>query len=505
MKTLTRYTLAIACLVLFTTSSIAQSENIFHDRKFWKEQPSLKEVKAKIKEGNSPTALTEHNFDAIGYAILEKAPLKTIKFLLTQGNDVNKLTHDARTYVFWAAYKGNLELMKFLVEMGAKTNLIDQHGYSLLMFTAVTGQEDQAIYDYILELGADIISERDRSGRDALLAYISSTKTGNMIEYFIKKGLNIHSLDEKGNGAFNYAAKTGDKELMERLINDYEVNTQVNEKTNENAILFASTRFSREGLETSIEFYQYLQGLGLDPAIVSKDGKTVLHNLAFRSNNKELFEFFIKQGVDVNQVDSEGNTALINASSRRNEEIISYLLDITENINHQNKDGLSAFARALKYHKLEIAKLIASNGAETNVVDNKGYNLSYHLVDAFRNMKTFTEKMNYLISVGHDPSIAQKDGSTLLHAAINKENVELLKYLVRMGIDINTKDNSGQTVLHYAAMQADDETILKYLIEAGADKSMTTEFDESAHDLAQANEILVENNTNIDFLKTGGE
>ncbi|MEM9859460.1 MAG: ankyrin repeat domain-containing protein [Bacteroidota bacterium] len=500
------YPIIAVGLLCISISVSAQEENILLDRKFWKSNPSLEEVKAKVDEGHSATALTPYNFDATGYAILEKAPMETIKFLLAQGNDVNKLTHDARTYIFWAAYKDNIELMKYLVSKGAKTDILDQHGYSILTFAAVTGQENKALYDYIIELGGNVLEEKDRSGRNSLLAYASSTKTGDMIDYFIDKGLDVNSVDKNGNGIFHYAAMTGNKALLERLINDYNVSTAKNETTNETAILFASRRFSRSGEETEIAFYSYLEGLGLDPAIVSNEGNTVLQNLAYRSNNPVTFNYFLDKGVDINQVNDEGNNALINASSRKGLEIMTLLADKTENINHTNKEGYSAFTRALKYNKMEVAKFLESKGADTKVIDANGHNLVYHIVDAYRgDLDNFKEKLGYLKNLGHDPMTKQEDGSTLLHAAINKDDHDLLKFLVDMGIDVNAKDADGHTILHYAAMQSGDENTLKYLIAAGADKSITTEFDESVYDLAQANELLIENQTDIDFLRTDGE
>ncbi|MEM9897073.1 MAG: ankyrin repeat domain-containing protein [Bacteroidota bacterium] len=495
--------IAGAFLILLGVSAYAQENesNVFHDRKYWKENPSIKDVKQKIAEGNSPTALTEYNFDAIGYAILEKAPLKTIKFLLEQGNDVNKLTHDARTYIFWAAYKGDLKLMKYLTDQGADPTIIDQHGNSLFMFAAVTGQEDKAIYEYIIELGADVKNDRDRSGRNALIAYTGGMKTGKLLDYFIEKGLDIHAVDKNGNGAFHHAAKTGSKELLETLVEEYMVSTEKNSETNENAIFFASTRYSASEEQTPLAFYEYLEGFGLDPAVVTSSGKTALHNISYRTNDLEIFNYFMDKGADPDQVDEEGNIALINAASRRNMEVMQLLVENTANINHVNKQGYSAFTRALKYNKLEIAKMLQEKGAKTDIVDASGYDLGYHLVDSYRNTKAFTEKLDYLKSLGYDPLSKQQDGSTLLHAAVNKEKMELIEMLVEMGIDVNAKDASGQTVLHYAAMQADDETMLKYLVEVGADKTVTTEFEESAYELAQANEVLKEKQADLEFLK----
>ena len=98
----------------------AQEGNIFHDRSFWKTNPSITVIDKKIAEGNNTSALNKNAFDAVSFALLEKVDTKTIQYLLSKkGNDVNKLTHDGRTYLFWAAYKDNLEMMRFLVKNGA--------------------------------------------------------------------------------------------------------------------------------------------------------------------------------------------------------------------------------------------------------------------------------------------------------------------------------------------------------------------------------------------------
>ena len=136
------------------------------------------------------------------------------------------------------------------------------------------------------------------------------------------------------------------------------------------------------------------------------------------------------------------------------------------------------------------------------MVDENGYDLGYHVVDAYRgDMADFEERMNFLIAKGYDPIMLQKDGSNLLHAAIKKMDIDLLKYLVDKGIDINAADSEGQTILHAAAMQAESSDILRYLLEAGANKAVRTAFDESAYDLAMQNEMLSQKNIDLEFLK----
>ena len=117
-------------LIFFIGTLGYSQENIFFKRSFWENKPSIEEVKNNINDINSLTALNPNGFDAIVYAILSETPNETIKHLLTyKGNGVNKRTHDKRTYVFWAAYKGNIKLMRYLIEKGARMDFKDAHHF----------------------------------------------------------------------------------------------------------------------------------------------------------------------------------------------------------------------------------------------------------------------------------------------------------------------------------------------------------------------------------------
>ena len=152
--------LILFCLIILTNYLFAQQDNVFLKREYWKEKPTLAKVKEDFSKGNSLSDLDEHDFDAAGWAILENTQNEIIKFIIQQdGNDVNKLTHDGRTYIFWAAYKNNLELMNYLINQGARTDLIDSHGYSLVNFCAVTGQLNTEIYYLCIEKGSVITKE----------------------------------------------------------------------------------------------------------------------------------------------------------------------------------------------------------------------------------------------------------------------------------------------------------------------------------------------------------
>ncbi|PKA96931.1 ankyrin repeat protein [Flavobacteriaceae bacterium MAR_2009_75] len=484
-------------LIPFLGTSQRQAEkssNTFLNRDYWTTKPSIADIKANIEKGHSITEANRGGFDATTYAIFGGNPVSTIEYLVSQGNDVNKRTHDSRTYVFWAASNGNLEVVKYLIKEGAKLDLVDSHGYGPISFTAATGQQDTAIYDYFIANGADLKNEKDHHGKNALLVAASRGKDLKLVDYFISKGLDINSTDDHGNGIFHYAAQGGNIDVLKQLV-ERGVSTDKNEETGENAIFFAS-----KSRESSIQLYKYLEGLGIDANVKTKEGVTPLQNIASSSEDPKAFEYFIAKGVDPNAVDSEGNTALLNAAQRNKLEVIKYFAEKSENINHADKDGRTALAIAVQNNGGDVVSYLISKGADVNVVDKKGNNLAYYLMSTRGKPRDFDTKVAALQSKGFDFKKLQGDNSSIWHLAVAQNNLDLLKKVSAFGSDINGKDKDGNTPLHYAAMKTENAAILKYLLSNGANSKSTTDFGETAHDLASENELLSKNKVNLQFL-----
>ncbi|MDF0717682.1 ankyrin repeat domain-containing protein [Muricauda sp. 334s03] len=486
-----------ALTTTFASAQAGGSENPFMDRDYWASHPSIADIDAKIAEGYSITEANRGGFDPTTFAIFGGNPVATIDHLIEKGNDVNKRTHDSRTYIFWAASRGDLDVMKHLVKKGAKTDLKDSHGYSLTQFTAAGGQTDPKIYDFLIENGADLKNEKDHDGRNVLLVAAPRVKNLDLIDYFISKGLSLDATDDHGNGIFNIAAQGGNIDVLKALVAKG-VSIEKNAKTNENAILFASR--GGRGSSNGIEVFEYLEELGLNANITSKDGTNPLHNVSRSSDNLAIYDYFIDKGVNPNATDKEGNTPLLNAAMRNKLEVIEYLAQKTDNINHTNKEGHSVLTLAIQNNSGEVVNYLISQGAKTDVLDKNGNNLAYYLFATRGNPRDFDEKVEALRKAGFDFKKRQPDDSTIWHLAIAKNNLELLKKVESFGANINAKDDQGNTVLHYAAMKSSNTDTLKYLIANGADTKATTEFGETAYDLAQENELLGQNNMSLAFL-----
>lgn len=482
--------------ITFASFTLQAQNNVFLERSYWKKNPDVTQIKAEIAKGSNPSQLNANAFDPVVFAIVEDAANDAVKFLLEQkGNDVNKLTHDGRTYIFWAAYRGNTDLMEYLLARGAKTNVLDDHGYTYLNFAAANGQSNTKVYDLALKNGANLKKDLDHDGANALLLIAPHDKDFTLINYFIGKGLDIKSTDANGNTAFNYAARTGNITTLKRLL-------EKGVTFNDNAMIFASQ--GTRSTANTLELYQYLESLKIKPTAVSKNGQNALHAIVRKDKQEDIIKYFIEKGVDINQADHDGTTAFMNAATANSDvAVINLLAASVKNINQVNKKGISALALAVRSNTPEVVRLLIQKGADVNVADANGDNLAYYLIQSYNPQKAeaFEAKLKALEEKGFKVATPQKNGNTLYHLAVAKNDLSLIKLVERYKVDVNAKNKEGMTALHKAAMTAQDAAILKHLMALGAKKDAVTEFKETAYDLASENEALTKNKIAIDFLK----
>ncbi|PZP51525.1 MAG: hypothetical protein DI598_03015 [Pseudopedobacter saltans] len=485
------------------------SSNTFLDASFWKNNPDITAIQAEIAKGNSPSELNRMAFDPTVMAINSGASLDVIKYLLEQkGNDLNKLTHDARTYIYWAGMKGNLPLVQYLIGKGANLNMEDSHGATPLSFST-NSENSLAVVKALVDGGADL-KHSYQDGANLLLMAIGGDSDLKLTDYLVSKGLSLQSTDKNGATAFDYAARAGNLQVLKQL-RDRKV------KFSNSALLMASEG-TRRGSAT-LEVFQYLVELGIKPNATDAEGKNVLHNLLRRPGQTTIVNYFLEKGVSVNQADKEGNTPFMLACEYNKDlTTIEKLVSLVDNINKKNNAGATALALAIKGNSADVVSLLIGKGADVQTKDNKGNNLAYYLVESFGRggrgpggpggnpngepvKDEFAEKMQILKAKGVAFNAKQEDGNSLIYIAAAKESIPLMKKLQGLDIDVNAKNAEGMTALHKAALLAKDDNVLKYLLSIGADKNLKDEMDETAYDLAKENAFLSKKNISIEFLK----
>ena len=139
---------------------------------------------------------------------MQNSPLETIIYIIeSEGNGINKITHDNRIYLHWACFKGNIELVKYLLEKGSDMYAKDYRGATPFIFAASNGQTNPELYEIFFKRGVNPKYRHENGETLLLLALPFDDEKLTLTNYFISKGLKLKDKDKFGNNAFDYEKK----------------------------------------------------------------------------------------------------------------------------------------------------------------------------------------------------------------------------------------------------------------------------------------------------------
>lgn len=150
----------------------------------------------------------------------------------------------------------------------------------------------------------------------------------------------------------------------------------------------------------------------------------------------------MKRGIDVNTVDRQGNTLLMQSIQRDIPELFDYLMQRRARLNMRNRNGETAVSVAAYAGRANYVRRLVEAGAEINFF-------------------------------GWPP---------LAYAAYNG-HTEIVEYLLGRGAEVDGKTENGSTPLFFAARFGHVDTV-KVLLKHGADPTILNDRDETAVDWA---------------------
>lgn len=449
-----------------------------------------------------------------------------------EDDDDEQLSDDDNPPVFDAVHRGNLEIVKMLVDAGARVDGLFQ-GYGLL--AAAIMQKNAALFEFLWEqkarfegalqavaqsgnlehlerllaAGADI----DECGvEDPPLLTAASCGRTAMVQRLISAGAQLEARGQFGNTALGEAVSNGQFDCARVLLeNGAHLDACADSSIVAAAIWAQRTATLRLLLEH-----------GADPNEAHGDHPAPLF-LAISAGKPKMVQALLEHGADPNarrqkrhrQGDGVtmpvGATPLMFAAKKRQRQSIEWLLAAGADASLTDAKGRSAADYAAKAGDPKLTELFAQAGAklhlgpraqhnaallaatragdvsgalaaleagaEPSAADKDGCCALTHA--AKRGMLALVER---LISAGADPNRVSKYSESPLRVACLRQNAEVVSALLAGGADVNArqvpgsiptdKPNtvyfSGESAVHDAAVWSTLE-ILKLLIEAGAD------------------------------------
>ncbi len=134
------------------------------------------------------------------------------KAFLDQGRDINE--HDEGfTPLIFAAWTGNTEIARFLIENGADVNRSDSTGFTPLHAAARMGKKDCA--QFLIQQGAVVNA---RNGHRATPLHLAAAKGhAGVVQLLLGSGAAIGLRDQLGFTSFDFASTLGHEENAELL------------------------------------------------------------------------------------------------------------------------------------------------------------------------------------------------------------------------------------------------------------------------------------------------
>lgn len=194
-----------------------------------------------------------------------------------------------------------------------------------------------------------------------------------------------------------------------------------------------------------------------------KPDQRMLHGLASQRELLPCFRLLLPYVSDIDQEDSEGQTAL---SRARDPEVWELLLNAGANLNHRDKRAQSVMHHVCRDQpNPENLRYLLEKGVDAIGTDSAGLSALHYLCGSRR---ADPESVRLLLSAGADPNLATPADSyrgrwTPLHQACSARNTEAIKVLLEAGADPSVKDAQGRTPLMLAGDEGAPEEIQQLL------------------------------------------
>mgnify|MGYP003289415425 CR=1 FL=1 len=324
------------------------------------------------------------------------------------------LSTDTAYAIHIAAYYGRHDVLKALLENGAKTDVKTPKGLTALMMA--THQNNPEIMETLLENGADI-QKTDKNAKTAL-HYAKDAKTAKIL---LDNGADIDAFDLEKGTPLHYAIDKKDLKLA-----------------------------------------SYLLQAGANPSALNADGETPL----FYAKDVETASLLVNAGVDINaQADFTKQTVLHEAIRNKNEALVAYLAEQGADLQKENANHEMVLEYALKNGTPKMVSDLIRAGADTSIKGHQDRESLYA-------MASHPKMIEELKGEGLDINAQDKLGMVALHRAPNKEVADMM---LKKGADINKEDYTGKTPLH-TALASGRYDVAKLLIQKGAKVSINDQY-----------------------------
>lgn len=370
-------------------------------------------------------------------AVAKPGKYDLLEEFLERGANINA-ADDGKTIVSILIRKHEYDRAKDFIKRGADIDGLSVDDLTSLFFSSLYW--DSEFFDLLLEKGADINAQRGRNGSTALIIAARNSRH-QVVTKLIEAGADLDVTDNDGDTALVHALKKGHTHIAEKICL---AGANPNIFGKKSPIYLAIDKYK-------FEMVKILLKCG---ANVNNPGENLLSK-AFNYEAPKTIGNLLKHGADPNR--GEFMFKLL-SSYRFNTERIVPLLSNVPNIdaNATDDSGKTLLMIASDRKHIGIVRWLIEKGADVNAVDQAGKN-------SLRYAKANLEIVEELLRAGADPGVSDKNGKSAISSVIKKGQEELYHKLLSHGAKIDPNKYL------FCAIEAGSGNIMEDLLRRGAD------------------------------------
>jgi uncharacterized protein len=310
-------------------------------------------------------------------------------------------------------------------------------------------------------------------------AFVQSAENGNLavVKLFLAAGIDPnakHDRDSYRDTALMYAAGNGHIEIVKTLI---KAKANVNERNNKPGDQPGSTALNWAVSGDKADIVRFLLDHGADADSVNKSCWSAAQN-----GYLEVLRMLLEHGVDKEHL----NPSLVVASDRSPEatynEVVLLLLQHGADVNAKDVNECTALQACCIAGSVAIVQTLLDAGADPSAkprcdwrTHEKGWT-PLMLALKYAGEPKDRAIAGLLMSHGANPDLTSDEGTTtLMVAASDKNNIDMVRALLDKGADPNQVNNSGKTALMAASGSEGNTSMVELLLNRGADVNLADE------------------------------
>ncbi|CZR53498.1 uncharacterized protein PAC_03377 [Phialocephala subalpina] len=429
--------------------------------------------------------LLKEGVDLTLFRTVESGNRRAVRLLADAGANIEAKCLGKHTALLEAVLRGHEEVVSLLLQNGADIKAKDSDGKTVLHLAA-NSVRNRGLIQLLLDNGADA-KVKDTYGQTALH---TAARSGNEVAAGLLVGLqdvNINESDNYGQTPLRLGAATGSEGIVQLLLKQDDVDLKSKDSGGDTVLLAA---------------------IGGEVVEENEHGTTFRRGQNVRMRGTVMQLLLERNDVEPNAINSIGRTALLQAASDGDANMVRLLLERDDiNLNATDNSGWTALTSAAFWGKTEVVRvLLERGGVKQDVTDNEGRTALIHAA------RRGDEEMVRLLL---PKAVKGVEGETALREAAwnGKEAiVHLLLDHMYEGSNVDEKSRSEHwlaTAQLPRAIESGDEAAVQMLIENGADLQANPRSEQTA--LMSAAErgydkitrLLLDNGANIEASESG--